>query len=63
MPTPSPVEPQLLAGADELDRHARALAAAISAEHSVRDLRATLANATPAANGTFLNHDGDPIPW
>ena len=38
-------------------------AAAISAEHSVRDLRATLANATPAANGSFLNHDGDPIPW
>lgn len=33
MPTPSPVEPQLLAGADELDRHARALAAAISADH------------------------------
>lgn len=38
-------------------------AAAISAEHSVRDLRATLANATPAANGSFLNHDGEPIPW
>jgi NAD(P)-dependent dehydrogenase (short-subunit alcohol dehydrogenase family) len=37
--------------------------AAISAEDSVRDLRATLAQATPDANGTFLNHDGDPIPW
>lgn len=38
-------------------------AAAISAEQSVRELRATLANAQPDANGTFLNHDGDPIPW
>jgi NAD(P)-dependent dehydrogenase (short-subunit alcohol dehydrogenase family) len=37
--------------------------AAISAEQSVRDLRATLAHARPAANGSFLNHDGDPIPW
>jgi NAD(P)-dependent dehydrogenase (short-subunit alcohol dehydrogenase family) len=37
--------------------------AAISAEHSVRDLRATLANAAPSANGTFLNHDGSPISW
>ena len=37
--------------------------AAISVEQSVRELRATLANATPDANGTFLNHDGDPIPW
>ncbi|MEX5385672.1 SDR family NAD(P)-dependent oxidoreductase, partial [Cronobacter muytjensii] len=37
--------------------------AAISVEHSVRDLRATLANAKPDANGSFLNHDGDPIPW
>ena len=37
--------------------------AAISAEDSVRDLRATLAKATPDANGTFLNHDGEPIPW
>lgn len=37
--------------------------AAISVEHSVRDLRATLANAQRDANGTFLNHDGDPIPW
>jgi NAD(P)-dependent dehydrogenase (short-subunit alcohol dehydrogenase family) len=37
--------------------------AALSAEDSVRDLRATLARATPEANGTFLNHDGAPIPW
>lgn len=37
--------------------------AAISPEESVRDLRATLAKATPDANGTFLNHDGEPIPW
>jgi NAD(P)-dependent dehydrogenase (short-subunit alcohol dehydrogenase family) len=37
--------------------------AAISVEHSVRDLRLTLANTRPDANGTFLNHDGDPIPW
>jgi NAD(P)-dependent dehydrogenase (short-subunit alcohol dehydrogenase family) len=37
--------------------------AAITAEQSVRDLRATLARAQPAANGSFLNHDGDPIPW
>jgi NAD(P)-dependent dehydrogenase (short-subunit alcohol dehydrogenase family) len=37
--------------------------AAITVEHSVRDLRATLARATPEANGSFLNHDGDPIPW
>ena len=35
----------------------------ISVEDSVRDLRATLAHAAPEANGTFLNHDGDPIPW
>lgn len=37
--------------------------AAISPEQSVRDLRATLARAKPDANGSFLNHDGDPIPW
>ena len=37
--------------------------AAISPEDSVRDLRATLAKATLEANGTFLNHDGEPIPW
>jgi NAD(P)-dependent dehydrogenase (short-subunit alcohol dehydrogenase family) len=37
--------------------------APLSAEHSARDLRATLARATIDANGTFLNHDGAPIPW
>lgn len=35
----------------------------IPVEQSVRDLRATLANARPEANGSFLNHDGSPIPW
>jgi len=35
----------------------------IPVEQSVRDLRATLANAQSDANGTFLNHDGAPIPW
>ncbi len=38
-------------------------AASITVEHSVRELRATLAAATPAANGSFLNHDGSPIAW
>jgi NAD(P)-dependent dehydrogenase (short-subunit alcohol dehydrogenase family) len=37
--------------------------AAISPEHSVRDLRTTLAQARLEANGSFLNHDGAPIPW
>ncbi|KQQ88505.1 SDR family oxidoreductase [Massilia sp. Leaf139] len=37
--------------------------AQITVEESVRDLRATLAAATPEANGSFLNHDGDPLPW
>ena len=35
----------------------------ITVEQSVRDLRATLAQAQLDANGTFLNHDGTPIPW
>ncbi|MDB5748497.1 MAG: Short-chain dehydrogenase [Massilia sp.] len=38
-------------------------AADIPAGQSVRDLRATLAQAQPDANGAFLNHDGAPIPW
>jgi hypothetical protein len=29
----------------------------------VTGLRATLASATPAQNGAFLNYDGTPIPW
>jgi NAD(P)-dependent dehydrogenase (short-subunit alcohol dehydrogenase family) len=37
--------------------------AALTVEQSARDLRATLAAATPAANGSFLNHDGKPIAW
>jgi len=37
--------------------------AAMGVEHSARDLRATLAKAQQGANGSFLNHDGDPIPW
>jgi hypothetical protein len=32
-------------------------------QESVRTLRDTLAKATPAQNGSFLNHDGTPIPW
>ncbi|MFZ5548790.1 MAG: SDR family oxidoreductase [Pseudomonadota bacterium] len=30
---------------------------------SARDLRRTLAALTPADNGTFLNHDGQPLAW
>jgi NAD(P)-dependent dehydrogenase (short-subunit alcohol dehydrogenase family) len=30
---------------------------------SVRAMRATLAGVKPGANGTFLNYDGNPIPW
>jgi NAD(P)-dependent dehydrogenase (short-subunit alcohol dehydrogenase family) len=37
--------------------------APLPVEQSVRDLRATLAGLSPAANGSFLNHDGAPIPW
>jgi NAD(P)-dependent dehydrogenase (short-subunit alcohol dehydrogenase family) len=37
--------------------------ATLGVEHSVRDLRATLAGLDAAANGTFLNHDGTPISW
>ncbi|QNA87358.1 SDR family oxidoreductase [Massilia sp. Dwa41.01b] len=37
--------------------------APVPVEQSVRDLRSLLANAGPQANGTFLNHDGSPIPW
>ena len=35
----------------------------ITVEQSVRDMRATLAQAGRDANGSFLNHDGTPIPW
>ncbi|HEY0064839.1 MAG TPA: SDR family oxidoreductase [Telluria sp.] len=37
--------------------------AEIEVDVSVRGLRATLALAGPAANGTFLNYDGTPIAW
>ncbi len=37
--------------------------APLAVEDSVRDLRRTLAAAAPSANGSFLNHDGTPIPW
>ena len=30
---------------------------------SVRSLRATLASLSPAANGSFIDYDGAPIPW
>ena len=30
---------------------------------SVRDIRRTLAALTPADNGSFLNHDGQPLAW
>jgi len=35
----------------------------ITPEQSARGLRATLARATAADNGTFLNYDGTPIAW
>jgi NAD(P)-dependent dehydrogenase (short-subunit alcohol dehydrogenase family) len=37
--------------------------ATLPVENSVRDLRRTLASLTPTSNGSFLNHDGTPIPW
>ena len=37
--------------------------ATLTVERSVTGLRATLARATPAQNGAFLNYDGTPIPW
>jgi NAD(P)-dependent dehydrogenase (short-subunit alcohol dehydrogenase family) len=35
----------------------------LTVAQSVSGLRATLAGLSPAANGTFLNYDGAPIPW
>jgi NAD(P)-dependent dehydrogenase (short-subunit alcohol dehydrogenase family) len=35
----------------------------LAVEDSVAGLRATLAALDAAANGTFLNYDGTPIPW
>ncbi len=37
--------------------------AELTVEDSVNDLRVTLSRMTAADNGTFLNHDGTPIPW
>ena len=37
--------------------------ATLTVEHSVRDLRATLDRLDATRNGSFLNHDGEPIPW
>lgn len=35
----------------------------LDVDDSARDLRATLARLTPADNGAFLNHDGQPLAW
>lgn len=35
----------------------------LSVEDSVASLRTTFARLGPADNGTFLNHDGTPLPW
>lgn len=35
----------------------------LAVERSVANLRATVAALAPAANGSFLNHDGAPIAW
>ncbi len=37
--------------------------ATLTPEQSVTDLRATLAKLDATSNGSFLNHDGEPIPW
>ena len=37
--------------------------AELEVDVSVTGMRSTLAGALPAANGTFLNYDGTPIPW
>jgi NAD(P)-dependent dehydrogenase (short-subunit alcohol dehydrogenase family) len=35
----------------------------LTVEQSVANLRETIARLTPADNGSFLNHDGQPLPW
>jgi NAD(P)-dependent dehydrogenase (short-subunit alcohol dehydrogenase family) len=35
----------------------------LSVEQSAKGIRQTLADLTPAANGSYLNYDGTPIPW
>jgi NAD(P)-dependent dehydrogenase (short-subunit alcohol dehydrogenase family) len=37
--------------------------AELSVAHSAADLRATVARLTPADNGGFFNHDGQPLAW
>jgi NAD(P)-dependent dehydrogenase (short-subunit alcohol dehydrogenase family) len=37
--------------------------AELPVERSVADMRATLARLTEADNGSFLNHDGQPLAW
>lgn len=37
--------------------------ASLTPEHSVSDMRATLARVDAGANGSFLNHDGAAIAW
>ena len=37
--------------------------ATLTVGHSARDLRATLDKLDATSNGSFLNHDGEPIPW
>jgi NAD(P)-dependent dehydrogenase (short-subunit alcohol dehydrogenase family) len=37
--------------------------ASLSVEQSAADLRRVLVGLPESANGTFLNHDGAPIPW
>jgi NAD(P)-dependent dehydrogenase (short-subunit alcohol dehydrogenase family) len=38
-------------------------AADLTPQHSVADMRRTLARVTSAHTGSFLNHDGTPIAW
>jgi NAD(P)-dependent dehydrogenase (short-subunit alcohol dehydrogenase family) len=35
----------------------------LTPEHSVSDMRATIASLRPKQTGSFLNHDGSPIAW
>jgi hypothetical protein len=35
----------------------------LTVARSAADLRATVTRLTPADNGSFLNHDGQPLAW
>jgi len=37
--------------------------AELEVDFAVADMRRTFARLTPADNGSFLNHDGQPLPW